>query len=492
MASFSLSSLWPRKGADKPLSSSHDTDRLAARALQFLQSANGSRILVLGLNWRAILISGGAKAAIEKARAAGATHYCMLGAQTVAYGKVPSGNKGVSIPEEVYPAALLASRLTSNEGFFALTLSPTEVWVATVRNGRPHGFDEVLTDSLGHLGVLVRDWLVTKTDQYAKANIYTDVDIGLMDITPQPCSLASLMTSTVTGGDTLRVLPPRSWLSNIHVPKPVMQLGGVVLILWLCNYAYELWTISAKAQAEAALAAMQNQSDDPVLRWRQVLGALSASRIDPDTQNFSAVRKSMGELPANWKNWKLISASCKAQPVVTGKQTWTCWASYAPQQSAGAATNQELNSAIPEGFDAKFISMKQASLEWSVTNEVQPLNVSKLQTKQFHLLDTVSLMQRYSPVMSSAPDLTFTSVKVTPPQTSLGTAIAKPANLNIPSEAPLIIRGPLRTIDALVQRGLSVEWRSISLSYIEGGVDQKSPRSSALETQLDGVLYAKD
>ena len=122
MPALSLSSLWPKKGLTKPLPSSHETDRLAARTLQFLQSANGSRTLVLGLNWRAILISGGANSALEKARQAGATHYCMVGTQTVAYGKVPSDKNQAAIPEKAYSAALLASRMTSNEGFFALTL----------------------------------------------------------------------------------------------------------------------------------------------------------------------------------------------------------------------------------------------------------------------------------------------------------------------------------------------------------------------------------
>jgi hypothetical protein len=492
MATLSLSNLWPKKGAAKALPSSGDTDRLAARTLQFVQSANGSRTLVLGLNWRTILISGGANAALEKARTAGATHYCRVGVQTVAYGKVPSSIDRTSVPEQAYPAALLASRMTTSDGFFALTLSPTEVWVATIRNGKPHGFDEVLTDPTGQLGVLIRDWLVSKTDQYASANVYTDVDIGLLDLKAQACSLANLMTATAAAGDVLLALPPRSWLANLQIPKPVMQLGAVSVLLWLMSTVYELWSNYAKEQAEAAMAAMQRQSDDPVLRWRQVLNELATSRANPDVENLSAVRESLGKLPTNWQNWKLTTASCKTAAVASGKQTWNCTASYASQQGAGAATNLELNAAVPEGFTPKFVSMKQASLEWSVVRPVQPLNINKLPTRQTHLLDTTSLLQRYSPVMSSAPELAFSPIKLTPPKTSIGLAIDMPANLTIPSEAPLSIRGPLRTIDALVQRGLSAQWHAISLTYTEGGVDQHGSLSSGLGAQLDGVLYAKD
>jgi hypothetical protein len=151
-----------------------------------------------------------------------------------------------------------------------------------------------------------------------------------------------------------------------------------------------------------------------------------------------------------------------------------------------------LNAAVPEGFNAKFVSMKRASMEWSVAVDVQPLNISKLPARQAHVLDTTSLLQRYSPAMSSVSDVVFTSLKVMTPKTSLGTEITKPANLNIPSEAPLTIRGPLRTIDAFVQRGLSVEWRAIAFSYVQGGMDKSGPLSSTLEAQIDGVLYAKD
>jgi hypothetical protein len=223
-----------------------------------------------------------------------------------------------------------------------------------------------------------------------------------------------------------------------------------------------------------------------------VFDALSAARANPDVENFFGVRERLGQLPANWKNWKLLSAHCKAQPVAAGRQIWNCFASYGPQDSAGAATNLELNAAVPEGFQAKFISMKQAALEWSVSRDVKPLKLNQLPSRQVHGLETTSLLQRYAPVMSSESELVFTSFKVTPPKTSLGLSIAMPANLILPSEAPLTIRGPLRTIDAFVQRGLSAEWRAISLSYTEAGMDTGSPLSSALNAQLDGVLYAKD
>ncbi len=491
MATLSLSRFWTKKDVGESVPAKSLKDRFAARTLQFLQNANGSRTLVLGLNWRAILISGGAKTALDRARAAGATHYCMVGVQTVAYGRVVV-DKHQAIPEQVYPAALLASRLTSSEGLFALTLSPTEVWVAVVRNGRPHGFDEVLTDATGNLPVLIRDWLVGKQDQFNSSTVFTDVALGMSDVKTQPCALANLMVAPVMAKDVLLVLPPSSWLARIRIPKPVMQFGYLVLMLWLANAAWELWSDHVKAEAELAMAAMQRASDDPVLRWRQALSGLGVSRAHPGADTLTPVRASLGRLPARWDNWRLKFAQCQEKSMQAGKQTWNCTASYEPPQGPEVATNRQLHASAPEGYRPKFVSMKQAALEWSVSGDVPPLNVNQLPNRQSHALDTISLLQRYAPALSTAPELKFTPIKVTPPQTSGGASIAMPPNTILPSEAPLNLRGPLRTIDALIERGLAAQWRAMSLTYIEGAGSSGGVLGSVLEAQLEGVMYAKD
>jgi hypothetical protein len=136
--------------------------------------------------------------------------------------------------------------------------------------------------------------------------------------------------------------------------------------------------------------------------------------------------------------------------------------------------------------------MKQAALEWSVSGDVPPLNVNQLPNRQSHALDTISLLQRYAPALSTAPELKFTPIKVTPPQTSGGASIAMPPNTILPSEAPLNLRGPLRTIDALIERGLAAQWRAMSLTYMEGAGSSGGVLGSVLEAQLEGVMYAKD
>jgi hypothetical protein len=490
MAALSLSRFWNRKDAAESVTAQSLKDRFAARTLQFLQNSNGSRTLVLGLNWRAILISGGAKTVLDRARAAGATHYCMVGVQTLAYGRVVVDKHQV-IPEQVYPAALLASRLTSSEGLFALTLSPTEVWVAVVRNGRPLGFDEVLTDTTGNLPVLVRDWLVGKRDQQHRT-VFTDVALNMSDLKTQPCALANLMVATVMAKDVLLVLPPSSWLARIRIPKPVMQFGFLVLVLWLGNAAWEFWTQHVKAEAERAMAAMQRASDDPMLRWRQALSGLGAGRAHPQANTLTPVRTSLGRLPARWGNWTLKGAQCLEKSIEAGQQTWHCTASYVPPDGLDVATNLQLNDLVPQGFQPKFVSMKQASLEWSVSGQVQPLNVNQLPTRQHHALDTTSLLQRYASALSTVPELKFSPIKVTPPQSSGGAPIPLPDQTNLPSEAPFTLRGPLRSIDALIQRGLPAQWRALSLTYREGAGASSSLLGSVIEAQLEGVMYAKD
>ncbi len=491
MAIASLRHLWAKPHPEPSVASSKVSDRFAARTVQFLQNANGSRTLVLGLNWRAILISGGAVTALDRARAAGATHYCMVGAQTLAYGRVVS-DKHQAIPEQVYPAALLASRLTSSEGFFALTVSPTEVWVAVVRSGRPHGFDELLTDTTGNLAVLVRDWLVGIREQYNTSWVYTDVALDLPDVKTQPCSWTRLMNAPVMAKDVLVVLPHSSWLARLQIPTSVMRLALGMTALWLANSAWEFWRTHLKAEAELALAAEQRQSDEPTMRWQHIFNGLGASRVHPDSETLAPVRQSLGKLPTHWENWKLKAAQCKEISVQKGQQTWNCSASYVPHEGMGVATNQQLNAAVPEGFKAKFVSLKLAALEWSLVCDAPPLNVAKLPTKQHHVLETSSLLQRYEAAITSAPELVFSPIKIAPPQTTHGTSIALPTTLQLPSEAPLSLRGPLRSIDAILARGLSAQWRAISLTYVDAKALSSGLRDSVLETQLEGVLYAKD
>ncbi len=79
-------SLFNRKkpqGLTNKSSGRTEVTRYAARPLQFVQSSTASRALVLGLNWRTILLTGGTNAAITIAREGAATHYCVGGGQTV-------------------------------------------------------------------------------------------------------------------------------------------------------------------------------------------------------------------------------------------------------------------------------------------------------------------------------------------------------------------------------------------------------------------------
>lgn len=492
MATLALLNFMRKKEGADAASKQASSDRFSARPLQFVQSANASRTLVLGLNWRAILISGGAQAALQKARSAGATHYCMLGTQTLAYGKVPLGKGAPDIPEQAYPAALLASRLTSGDALFALTLSPTEVWVAVIRNGRPYGMDEVLADPGGSLTVIARDWLVEKLGQYTQAAVYSDIDLGAFDFKIQNCSLANLMTATTMAGDRLLKLPPISWLSKIEIPKPVLKVLVFLVFLWVANKAYDLWSAQVADELRAMQKSQELQVDDPAIRWPQALAEFARSRVHPGLDGLRVVRKSLGQLPLHWKGWKLGSANCKAQPPAGGQQVWDCSASYTPEGKSGAGTNADLKASMPEGFDIKFESMQQVSLEWKPAYKVDPLDLNKLPTRNQHLLETASQLQALLPAMSSMPSLSFTSSGVSPPKSNAGTDITRPANIVLPSEAPLSISGPLRTIDTLIDRGIAAEWRALSLTYAAMSGPVNTLLGSALQVQISGVLYAKD
>jgi hypothetical protein len=468
-----------------------EVTRYAARPLQFVQSSTASRALVLGLNWRTILLAGGTNAAITIAREGAATHYCVVGGQTVGYGLVPK-DKLQTVPEQSYPAALLAGRQHSGDALFALSLSSTEIWVAQTRSGRPSGIDEVLIERNGQVDQLALDWLSKRLNQNPASVIYTDIDVSGTGAKSHASSLASLMTIPAMPADALIALPAANFLAQIKVPMPLLKVAGAVLLLWACNTGYDAWNASVTAQKRAEEMAQRQQNEDPKKVWLESINRLGAGRLNPSIDNLRPLRKSLGELPVNWRGWHLKTAVCKPQTPNVGKQTWSCSANYESDGKVNTATNVELKSSIPQGFTAKFVPTQSLSLEWSVVSQVSPLDVAALPARAHHLLVTASKLQELLPALTDAPKITFTPLVVTPPRRFDGTAIAMPSDVDLPSEAPISLKGPLRTIDALIERGVAAEWRSLTLSYGQISAEAVNLRTSALQVELNGIFYAKN
>ncbi len=458
-----------------------------------VKSASSSRELVLGLNWRMIMLSGGTQAAMKLARDAGATHYCMVGGQTVGYGVLP-GKKGASFPDQTTPAALLAARQYFGDGLYALSLSEKEIWVAQTRSGRPIGRDQVLVDEHGDVAKKAEEWLAERLGIAPESTIYTDIDISSIGVKSREFSLSLLMTMPIVPGDKLQAVQTGAWTLKNNISQRIRTIGGVAVLVWIAFTAYDYWTESVKAERRAKNAADEKQAEDPNKVWQDVIRKLSSGRFQPASESLSTLRQSLGNLPVSWKGWKLTNAVCAAKTVVLAAQTWTCVANYEAGEAKNTATNRELSQSVPEGYTAKFKPMQSVSLEWSVIRQVEALKIVSLPTRTYHMLETASKLQELMPALTNTPSFAFTTIAVAPPRGADGKEIASPAGvrIDIPSEAAINLRGPLRTFDALISRGIDADWRSIKLTYDRQEADEIKLKTSALQIEFNGNLYAKD
>jgi hypothetical protein len=475
------------------LSGRNSIKRHEAQLLLLVKSASSSRELVLGLNWRMIMLSGGTEAAMKLARDAGATHYCMVGGQTVGYGVLP-GKKGKSLPDQTAPAALLAARHYFGDGLYALSLSDKEIWVVQTRSGRPIGQDQVLIDNNGNVAKKAKQWLAERLAITSESTIYTDIDVTSMGANSREFSLSTLMTVSIVPADKLRAVLTETWTLKNSISKRVWKIAAVITLGWIAVATYDYWNESVKAERHAKNAADEKQAEDPKKVWQDAILQLASGRIQPASESLLPLRQSLGKLPVSWEGWKLTNAVCNPKPVALGKQTWTCIANYEVGESKKVGTNRELNLTIPEGYTAQFKPTQSVSLGWSVVRQVEPLKISLLPTRASHMVETASKLQELMPALTNTPSFSFTTIPVAPPRSADGKEIAIPTgvHIDIPSEATINLRGPLRTFDALMSRGIDADWRAIKLTYDSIGADEVKVKTSSLQIELIGNIYAKD
>lgn len=467
-----------------------------ARPLHLVQSGSVQRVLALGMTWRTVMVAGGATTAMRMARAAKASHYCQIDGQVVGYGKI-ANNKGKPVPAQVYPAGTLAGRHCGGNAIFALTLSETEVWLLVVQNGRPSGMEEIVTAdgamSAHELAALRCQALIE-----AEAGITVYGDIDTLEFELLPLSMRELLEIAPNADDRLVALAKKGGFEGMKVPRPLV----VAAVCGLAGYGtWTAWTMheAAKlAEERAREAARIAREEAPEIVWKKAFETMRETHPQPSSASFHTVRKSFDALPAQWLGWTLKTAICKSGLPAQRKQMWTCLAGYEATAKSGSATNAQLKPTVPPGYTANFSPTRGLSLGWQVTTSVEPMVQDSLPTRADHLLNTASRLQLLIPALSEAPTMAFTPVKIDPPRGQKSKAvIPMPKALVIPSESKLVLRGPLRSIDAALGRGIHADWKSVQFTYNPSAFNTDSTsytglRQSTLQVEITGMIYAKD
>ena len=470
--------------------------------IELLSNESGTVQLAFGLQWTPIVSTGGKPVAVKLAKDNGATHLILIG-QQVGYGAIaPAPDEG-SI---VFPAAQVAAHQFGGDALHVYKIQDGEYWLACIRNNQPTSIDQFIRASNDSVVLEQAERIVSSAlEDHVAYQIFTNLELHSFQVATR-CGPEELLLAASQGGESLEAIPKTSF----SIPKPVLIATSVAVALIGAQSGYKYYK---KQQAiKAALANMPAEDEPSSVAWGRVMKQWAKTKAEPKSDGFREVRQSIGELPAKWKGWSLLSAGCvagevqhtdaaalaangsqRASPLGPNTRQWSCEATY--ERSKHGAVNTEIVNGIPSNWVVIFHPLNSMSVKWTVAQNVELIDVSKLQPPKFHFIETVSKLQSIAPIFPQDIGLTFTPLSVPAPKKSDGKPYPPSTAVSAIQAAPLVVKGPLRSIDMLMESNLPVDWNKLSLSI---GIDPATKQSggsinqSPIVAEVSGVVYAKD
>lgn len=480
------------------------TQRRAARELVILQDDTGTgvRDIALGLVWRPLMLANGARQAAAMAKEAKASHYVILPSKTIGYGILPKrkGDKNKATSPATPVAALAIGRLGSANALLAIDIGQGETWICILRNQRPEGAEEIVrSDTADEASVVQRVNDIRRVPGNDDLQVYSDVVLKRIP-DAKPLSLADLTSQPSMPGGQLQAVAAGGGSGTI--PKPILIGSVLVGVAYMGNYLYtsaEEEQATSKKLAELAESA---RSEDPSVAWKIALAAIPAGRNQPNVTTLALLSEKLASAPVNWLGWELKQISCTASERKETGQPWACQAGYEPALKGKHATNLELSKAVPAGMQVEFLPTTRANLSWAFESKTSALDAASLPMVQQALVETASSLQNLQTVLTEPPTYSFAPIKgITAPTGRLGQAIERPKDMALPQEARLVVNGPLRVIDSLIQSPILADWKTLTVTFkpdaasqalmpAQGSLNANSPTRSALMLTLEGSLYA--
>jgi hypothetical protein len=459
--------------------------------LELLANAEETQQLAFGLQWTSIVSSGGKDAASKLAKQRGASHFVFRN-QQVGFGYIDTKKNPLKAGVPVYPAALVAAIQYGGDALFAVKIGEGEYWLAEIRNDQPTSLDRFIFAENDATILAEAEQIVTAaTSQDFSYQIYTNL-VAHNFASARSTSAEDLFLAAMSESAKLEVLPKAT---SINFPKPVwvaIAVGGVVLA---AHQAWQ-WKERNDAQQRAELAA-QTSDLPPEQAWQQAMAAWQATRAAPSPAGYQVARASLGQVPVIWDGWYLEGASCKAGDVVAGQaphRVWSCTATY--ERSKIGTFNTSMVNQIPRDWSVSFLPLNKMAVSWTLKQPVTNIDVTRFQTVQSHLVQTVSKLQELTSAFSAAPQIAFTPLDVpAPKKASDGTAYPPDPAVSALVKSSVVIKAPLRSVDRAAASDLPIDYTSVSLTakrtlgLSESVTDQLS--KSAIDAEVTGVLYAK-
>jgi len=458
--------------------------RLASR-IEVAYDASGNRGLAFNLAWRSIATGGGRQEALRVARVAGATHAVVRAGQ-VGMGVLPE--RSLRPGARLLPAALVAARQHSGTAVCCLEITPGEYWLALTIHGAPTSTDLFLSGVSADEALERARAILEGLDARADATLHTNV-AGCTLPNTRPYAPADMLEAVVPEGDVLRPLPRPPRVRGLLLGT---LLVAAAVLAWHQHRALTDVARRAQLAADASAAAPDLQSawDAALMRWAAGVPLPSASALQP-------VRKSLGGLPAHWHGWELAQAGCRAtdlEPGPPARRIWQCEAEY--RRGPAAHLNRDMAPRAPAGWTLRFLPLGGLQLHQTVQEPAVALQPDDLLPVSHYEVEVASRLQRLSPAFAGDFQLVFTPLALPPPTDAAGQALGPPPRPVLPSRAEFHVRGPLRSIDAVIAAGVAAHWHAIQLSYQPPAAGGGSglgtgAAASALMVELKGEFIAK-
>lgn len=456
------------KRRPRPAQASHAD---LAPPLMLLSSADGQKVVALGLRWKAVITSDSKKADLLREASKQHASHVVLAPFLMGMGRLDTPTAATDTA--IYSAAMMAASTAQQDGAFALSLPDGRVWLCQIHSGRPSGQEELLSSSLEACRRVDELRLLQDALQ-----IWTDIE----DIAGRrPYTFDDLMLPPPGQSARVQAVAKESWLKRLPVSARLALALATLAFLAMEGQAWWQNTQRLEIQrlAQAAEAAKEGQA---LALWQSKLNnylAEQAQQLD-----LSPLRSSLDRLPVVWQGWRLQSAKCTSAALDKTSKNWRCTAIYnTPDVKLGQAFDANKRLAVPAGFEANFLPTKEVHLHWQAQTPAVALSAQTLPDRQEHLVGTASLLQMNMISLANPPEIKFTPIDLVQPRHTDGTPALLPANLRPPVKATITFKAPAAIADALVER-LKADWNALTLT-------PAGENLTGVDMEWTGVLHAK-
>lgn len=461
-------------------------------ALQIV--ADSGSALGFGIQWQSTVSAKSRESAQKSAVQRGATHarffdqqyaYCRVLPQTLAHG------------ERLIPAAQVAARLVGT-GICLIKLSANIYWVSVVRHSQPTVTDKLLSDEKQAIALATEihgQWLKNES---TSLTIHSNLDAIEELIKSAETRKLQLSTLTQSVSENEAVL---SAFKKKETPKPLVV---VALIASLTLIAYKGYEYYRKQQRIKEIAAAQAaQTINPELAWANAIKEWSLntpSTLGNKSLGVRLARAEIGVTPVDIGGWILLTSSCRASKSTTAsdsesntKRRWMCSAQY--KRAVPAVTSSAFNELAPKKWQLQFPNLSTALANWWFEENTLAINVDDLLKVSAHQIETASTLQPYLPALQEELILSFEPVPIEQPKDSQGAAIPRPETTPNILRSLITAKGPLRSMDALIESQTPADWQEIKITaitpYPENDMES-GLKTSVITAELKGLIYAKN